>query len=164
MIETLATDTNIWMVFSFIIFMFILIKAAKSVLANVVDGRIEKIKRELKEAENLHTEAQELLAQYKRKHANALKESEEIIENAEQYATKIRKQAKKEIRENLDRREEQLADRIALMKENAIVEIQRYAADMAIDATRDIIAKNMSKKIDKALIDGGVNDLVSKAG
>lgn len=159
MLETLAHDTNIWIIFSFVIFAFIVIKAAKAALANVVDARIEKIKRELEEAENLHTEAQELLAQYQRKHANAVKEAEEIIENAELYATKIRKQAKKELKENIERRESQLAERIERMKDNAIVEIQRYAADVAIDATREIIMKDFDKKMDKALISESVKNL-----
>lgn len=159
MLETLAHDTNIWIIFSFVIFAFIVTKAAKAALANVVDARIEKIKRELEEAENLHTEAQELLAQYQRKHANAVKEAEEIIENAELYATKIRKQAKKELKENIERRESQLAERIERMKDNAIVEIQRYAADVAIDATREIIMKDFDKKMDKALISESVKNL-----
>ena len=159
MLETLAHDANPWVLFSFIIFMVILMKAGKAAVVDMVDGRIEKIKRELEEAENLHTEAQELLAQYQRKHANAVKESEEIIENAEMYATKIRKQAKKELKENLARRETQLEERIERMKENAIAEIQRYAADIAIDATREIITENFDKKLDKAFISDSIKDL-----
>lgn len=163
MIDALAHDTNIWMIFSFIIFAFILLKAGKSAVLSMVDERIAKIKAELEEAENLHTEAQELLAQYQRKHANAVKESEEIIENAEIYATKIRKQAKKELKENITRREEQLTDRIERMKENAILEIQQHAANIAIDAAREVIIANFDKKVDKLLIDETIQDVKTKA-
>ena len=76
MIELLSHDTNIWMVFSFIIFFLILVKAGKSAMVNVVDKRIETIKNDLQSAENLHVEAQELLAQYQRKHTNAVKEAD----------------------------------------------------------------------------------------
>ena len=153
MIETLAHDTNVWVLFSFIIFAIILIKAANGAISNIVDSRILKIKKELEEAENLHTEAQELLAQYQRKHANAVKEAEEILANAEVYATKIRKQAKKEIKENLERREDQLIDRIDRMKQNAITEVQEHAAHIAIEATREIIVNDFDKKLDKAIVD-----------
>lgn len=159
MLETLAHDTNIWVVFSFVIFAVIIIKATKSALTSVVDSRIAHIKKELQEAENLHTEAQELLAQYQRKHANAVEEAKTIITNAETYATKIRKQAKKELKQNIERRETQLAERINRMKENAIVEIQRYAADIAIEATREIIIKDFDKKRDQALLGESIKDL-----
>jgi len=163
MIETLAHDTNLWVVFSFVIFMFILLKAGKAALVQAIDAKIEKIKRDLEEAENLHTEAQELLAQYQRKHANAVKESEEIIANAETYATKIRKQAKKELKENITRREDQLAERIERMKQNAIADVQRHAAEIAIEATREIIIKEFDKKLDKALIDETIKNVSAKA-
>ncbi len=126
MIELLSYDTDVWMIFSFAIFLFILIKAGRSAMVNVVDKRINDIKSELQSAENLHVEAQELLAQYQRKHTNAVKEADEIIANAEVYAAKIRKQAKKELRENLDRRESHLADRLERMKMAAIADIQKY--------------------------------------
>lgn len=163
MLDALAHDTNLWMVASFVIFLYILVKAAKSALSSVVDTRIEKIKRELQESENLHTEAQELLAQYKRKHANALKEAKEIINNAELYATKIRKQAKKDLKENMTRREEQLQERIDLLKDNALLDIQRHAADIAIDVTREILLKNLDKKTDKTLIEETLVDIKKQA-
>lgn len=163
MLETLAHDTDIWVVFSFVIFMFILIKGAKGAMTNVVDARIDKIKRELEEAENLHTEAQELLAQYQRKHASAVQESEKIIENAEVYANKIRKQAKKEIKQNLERREEQLVERIERMKENAIADIQVHAANLAIEAAQGILEKNIDKKLDKAIVEDSIKAIKSAA-
>ena len=162
MLDVLSHDTNVWVLFSFIIFFMIVVKAAKGFFENVLDARIEEIKQELQTAENLHVEAQELLAQYQRKHTNAVKESEEIIANAEKYADKIRKQAKKDQREAMDRREAQLAERLERMKENAIVEIQRYAADIAVEATREIIVTEFDKKADKAFTDTTVKELKSQ--
>lgn len=156
MIDILSHDTNVWMVFSFAIFFLILVKAGKAAMINVVDKRIEDIKSELQSAENLHVEAQELLAQYQRKHTNAVKEADEIIANAETYAAKIRKQAKKELRENLDRREITLANRLERMKSAAINDIQRYAADLSIEATREIIIREFDQKADKALVDTSI--------
>lgn len=159
MFEAFSYNEKLWMIVSFLIFAFFAFKGIRHFLENTVDERIAKIKDELNEAENLHVEAQELLAQYQRKHANAMKEAEDIVENAEMYAAKIRKQAKKELRENLDRREAQLQERISRMKENAMVEIQRYAAEISIDATREIILKEFDKKADKALVDESISSL-----
>ncbi len=159
MLEILSHDTNIWVLCSFVIFAFILIKAGKSAMVTVVDTKIEKIKRELEEAENLHTEAQELLAQYQRKHANAVKESEKIIENAETYANKIRKQAKKELKENIIRREQQLEERIGRMKSNALLDIKRNAANIAIAAAREVITAGYTKKLDKTIVDETIKNV-----
>lgn len=161
-IAILAYDTNVWVLFSFIIFAYIVVKAARSYFSNVLDARIEQIRNELQTAENLHVEAQELLAQYQRKHTNAVKEAEEIIANAELYAAKIRKQAKEEQREAMDRREAQLAERLERMKENAIVEIQRYAAEIAVEATREIIVREFDKKADKAFTDQALKEIKSQ--
>jgi F-type H+-transporting ATPase subunit b len=161
-LNILSHDTNVWVLFSFVIFAYILFKGLKGFFADVLDVRIEQIKNELKTAENLHVEAQELLAQYQRKHTNAVKEAEEIIANAELYAAKIRKQAKEEQREAMDRREAQLADRLERMKENAIVEIQRHAAEIAVEATREIISREFDKKADKNFTDQALKEIKSQ--
>lgn len=162
MLEALSYDTSLWHAISFAFFVLILIKGGKIALSSVVDAKIEHIKNSLIEAEALHVEAQELLAQYQRKHTNAVKEANEIIANAEMYVAKIRKLAKKELRENLDRREAQLTERLERMKDSAIVEIQRYAADISIEATRTIVIQEFDTKADKALTDGEIKSLGSQ--
>lgn len=159
MLDYLAHSTDAWVAISFLIFLGILIKAGNGALKSVVDVKIAKIREELETADRLHTEAQELLAQYQRKHANAVQEADEIVSNAEQYANKIRKEAKKHLKESYERREKQLAERLDRMKENAIVEIQRYAAEVAVDATREIIVNKFDKKADKALVDDSVQSV-----
>jgi len=59
----------------------------------------------------------------------------------------------------LDRREAQLADRVERMKMAAISDIQKYAADIAIEATREIIIKEFDKKADKALTDDAIKSV-----
>ena len=162
LIYALSHDTNLWVMASFIIFAVIVAKGAKGFFENTLDARIEEIKNELTTAENLHVEAQELLAQYQRKHTNAVAEADEIIANAEVYAAKIRKQAKKDQREAMDRRETQLAERLVRMKDNAIVEIQRHAAELAVDATRAIIVQDFDKKADKSFTDLALKDVKSQ--
>jgi F-type H+-transporting ATPase subunit b len=161
MLDVLAHDTNVWVLISFVIFLFIVMKAGKGAVAGMLDARIEKIKADLENAENLHVEAQELLAQYQRKHKNAVKEAEKIIANAEEYAAQIRKQANAELKETMGRKEKQLAERLERMKDAAIADIQSYAAEISIDATREIILKEFSKKDDQALLDEEIKKVSS---
>ena len=163
MMDMLAHNTDIWVFVSFVIFLTIAVKAGKGAITEMIDARIAGIEKELIDAENLHTEAQQLLAQYQRKHKNALAESEEIIANAEKYAAEIRKAAKQELTDTTKRREAQLEDRIARMKDAAIADIQAYAAEIAIDATREIIAKEFDTKAEQAFTNDAITSIGSKA-
>ncbi len=149
-------DSAIWLLFSFIIFAYIVVKYGKDALLGMIDSRIAHIKKDLQSAENLRIEAQELLAQYQRKHRDALKESEKIIANAEKHAAEIRKNEEMVFAESLDRREKQLKERIEHMGMAAIDEIRAHAANLAINATGRIIAERMDNKIGEKLIDQSI--------
>ncbi len=150
-------DSMIWLVFSFLIFCFILVKYGKSAMLNLLDKRITLIKTELETAESLRVEAQELLAQYQRKQRDAEQEAEGIIAKAEQHALEIRKGAEAGLVESLQRREKQLKERLNQMEEKAIQEIRVYAANLAVEATARIIEENMDKKSGEKLIDQSVS-------
>ena len=149
-------DSSIWLVFSFLIFSFVLFKFGKKGFTDLLDGRIEDIKKEIETAESLRVEAQELLAQYQRKHRDAVKEAESIVSEAESHATQIRKNAEKELKETIARREQQLKDRFQTLESQAIAEIQKHAADLSIHATAQIISEKMDKKTSDNLVDQGI--------
>lgn len=158
MMELLA-DATVWLLISFIIFTVILWRAGKSAVVSMLDDRISTIQKDIETAENLRTEAQELLAQYQRKHRNAVKDAEKIIANAESHAEEIRKQADKELKELMARRKKQLEERLANMEKNAAAQIQKYAADLAIKATKEIIANQLDKKSNENLVDQAIKDV-----
>lgn len=160
MLEFLNND-YIWLIFSFLIFMYILVKFGKAAIENKLDGKIDAIRKDIKEAESLRVEAQELLAQYQRKQRDAESEAESIIAKAEQHALEIRKNAEKILSENLHRREIQMKERMAQMEEAAIQQIREHASNLAIQATAQIIADKMDKKGQDKLIDHSV-EAVSK--
>lgn len=146
-------DSNIWLVFSFLIFCFILLKYGKKALEGMLDNRIETIKKEIQTAESLRVEAQEMLAQYQRKHRDAVKEADAMIAEAEKHAIEIRKNAEEELKQTIARREKQLKDRLSTLEAQAIAEIQKHAAELSINATREIIADNMDQKTHSKLVD-----------
>lgn len=155
----LLYDSSAWLAISFLIFCYILWKFGKNAVIKMLDGRIEKIKADIVSAENLRVEAQELLAQYERKHRDAVKEAEAIVANAEKHAAQIKKDAEKDLSEAMDRREKQLKERLERMKQNAIGEIQQYAANLAIQATTEIITSQLDKKSNEKLVDQSIKDL-----
>lgn len=152
-------DTNVWYTFSFIIFVAILLKYAMPALNALFDARIAQIKNDLETAENLRVEAQEMLAQYQRKHRDAVKESEKIIAKAKENAELFSKKAEAELDEIMARRESQLAERLNRMEQNAINEIQSFAADLAMNAAAQIIAEKLDKKTNAKLVDESIENI-----
>lgn len=159
----LFDSTYNWYIFSFVIFMVIALKFGKDAILSMIDEKIEKIKHDLQEAENLHTEAQEMLAQYQRKHRDALQEAEQIIETAKDHADMQMKQADADLKALMKRREAQLDERIRNMEENAKDEIRTYAADLSINAASEIIREKMDKKTGEALIKQSTSNITKLA-
>lgn len=151
MIEWLSHDSTPWVMFSFIAFAVIVYKLAGKAIVGKLDAKIEEIKREINEAENLRVEAQELLAQYQRKQRDAEKEAAAIIKNAEAHAVKIREKAEADFSQLMARKEEQLAERLKRIEDNAVADIQNHAAELAVRATTQIIAETLSSDVDKKL-------------
>lgn len=160
---SLLQDANFWLCGSFIIFAAVCYRFGKDTFLNLLDTRIAGIRKEIREAENLRIEAQELLAQYQRKHRDALKEAEKIISNAEKHAIEIRKRAEAELAETMERREEQFKERMKNMERAAMDEIQSYVADLSIQATQRIIADKLDQKIATQLVDRSVKNIKAAA-
>lgn len=157
-------DTNLWVAISFIIFALILWRFGRNAMTALLDQRIKQIRDDIETAENLRTEAQELLAQYQRKHRDAVKEAEKIVSNAKEHAEKIRQMAEKDLAESMARRERQLEDRLGRLQESAIAEIQHYAANLAIEATREIIAGQLDQKANENLISDSIKAIDRNLG
>ncbi len=160
----LMQSTDIWVLISFVIFVYIAFRFGKTAFLAALDGRIEKIRQDIDTAESLRIEAKELLAQYQRKQRDADKEAKQIIETAKTHAEEIKKQAEKDLKELAKRREAQLQERLKRMEENAVNDIRAYAADLAIKATTETIAAQMNKKTNENLIDESIKAIGGKKG
>jgi F-type H+-transporting ATPase subunit b len=150
-------DSAVWLLISFLIFASLVYKFGKDALLGVIDARISHIKKEIQSAENLRIEAQELLAQYQRRHRDSIKEAEKIIATAEKHAEEIRKNEERNLKESIARREKQMVDHIAQMEIAAINQIRQQAANLAITATAQIIAERMDNKTGEKLIDQSIS-------
>lgn len=151
-IAMMVQSTDFWISLSFVIFLFVLWKFGKDAVLGMIDNKIDGIKKDIETAETLRIEAQELLAQYQRKHKDSIKEAEAIIKSAEERVTEIRRNADQEINDMISIREKQLQDRLQRMEESAIEDIRKYAADLTVRATARIIEDQLDSKTDEKLI------------
>lgn len=148
----LLHDTNVWVAISFTIFAIVAYKYGKNIFLNGLDAKIDNIKTELEEAERIRVDAQELLAEYQRKHKDAMSEADKIISEAKKHAEDIRKKAEADMDRANERREAQLNEKLARLEQNAAQEIQAYTAQIAVNAARDIFRDKMNAKSDKEII------------
>lgn len=157
----LLNDTYFWLTISFAIFVIICVTKGGKAISAILDEKIETIKSDLTSAENLRIEAQELLAQYKRKHKDAQKEAEQIIEYGREHAEKIVKNADRELDVMLGLREKQLEERVAYLQSSAKAELQAYATDLVLQVSHQLIEKHMDKKAEDALLKDAIKGVAS---
>ncbi len=151
--EYLLSDTSFWTFLGLIAFFAVLhFAGAFKAIGKALDDRAEKIRTELDEARRLREEAQELLASYKRKQAEAADEAEKIIRQARSEAEYLRENAQKEIAERIERRTALAETRIAQAEAAAAKQVQSLAADLAIDAAKALLTDKLSKTQRNALM------------
>lgn len=155
----LFQDANVWVLISFIIFMGVAWKFGKDAAIGGLDAKIDSIRKELDEAERIRVDAQELLAEYQRKHKDALSEADKIIAEAKKHADDIRDKAESDMKRAQARREEQLDEKLARLEQNATQEIQAYTAKIAVNAARQVLTEKMNDKADKAIIANIATDI-----
>ncbi len=160
--EPFLESAETWVAVAFVIFLVGLAKPIKKMLTGTLDKRTEAIKLELDEAQRLREEAQHTLAEYQRKQRDALKEAEGILAEAHEEAGRIEAAAAERTAELLRRREQQALDMIAAAEAQALADVRGLAADVAIEATRQLLVDATKADGGDAMIDQAIQDLPSK--
>lgn len=151
-----------WITISLLLFLALAAwKGLRPMLAKL-DTRSERIRKEIEEAQALREEAQKLLADYKRRQRDALKEAEEIVEHSKTEAQRMRQNSEKELEESLQRREQMMMDKIRQAEADAIAEVRNQAVDVAIAAAAKLIADNLDKDGQKALTESSIETVGNK--
>ncbi|MBO21417.1 MAG: F0F1 ATP synthase subunit B [Rhodospirillaceae bacterium] len=151
-----------WILVAFIIFIVAIYRPVTQMIGGKLDDRAGAIKTELDEAQRLREEAQHTLAEYQRKQRDALAEAEGIINEAREEAKRIEANVQERTEATLKRREQQAIDMIAAAEESAKREIQAQAADVAIAATRQILAEAVEGQKGDDIVDEAIREVPGK--
>lgn len=155
-------SAEFWVAVAFVLFVVLAYRPVSRQVVAGLDARSERIRAEIGEAEALREQAQKLLAEYKRKQRDALKEAEAIVEHAQAEARRVRVQAEKDLEAALARREQAALDKIAQAEAHALREVHNQAVDVALSATARLIAENLDKERSEALVGQAIRDLSGK--
>ncbi|SMF70187.1 F-type H+-transporting ATPase subunit b [Azospirillum oryzae] len=148
-----------WVAIAFVIFVALVWKKASAAIGTMLDGRAERIRSELDEAERLHRDAQALLNGYQSRLADAQKEAEAVLAHAREEAARLRSQAGSDLEASLKRREAQAMDRIAQAEAAALAEVRNLTVDIAIGASKRVLSGGLPAAQADKLIEQSISEL-----
>lgn len=124
-------------------------------ILKALDSRSETIAKELHDARRMREEAENLLADYKAKQAQAESDAKAIVEHAKQQAAAVAEETRAAMQAAMERRERQAEDRIAQAEAKAADEVRAAASEAAIAAAEKLIRERMSDAAQAEMVRAG---------
>lgn len=160
--DSLLQNTTLWVAVSFVGFVALMIWKGSGAVKGAIFGRIERIRAEIEQAEELKEEANRRLAEAKKAQRDAETQADQIVENAKKEAAAMKKEAQQRLEETIARREAQAKDKIAQAEASAIREVRGKAVDMAMLAARSVIADQMSGPAGAKAMDDAIQSVSTR--
>ena len=153
------SDPKFWVAVSFVLFFLLLGKKIWGVLTGALDGKAEKIRRQLAEAADLRAQAEQMLQAAEAERAAAGKDAEDLLARAREGAGRLAAAAAAEAEAAAKRRERMAMDRIAAAEASAVADVRNAAAEVAGAAARVVLADSIDANAVAALVDRSLADL-----
>ena len=155
-------DAAFWATIALFVFIGVIVYLkVPGMITKALDNRIKAIEAELAEAERLRLEAKFLLEEYESKRQAAATEAESIVAAAREEAFRMTAEAKTSLEALIARRTKAVEDKIAQAESQAVAEVRSRSADVAVEAARVLLTKQMANKGD-ALVDQAIKDVGAK--
>jgi len=156
------SSAEFWVAVAFVIFVAVTYRPLSRQILAALDARGRRISAEIEEAQALREEALKLLAESKRKHRDAIREAENILEHAKLEAARLREQAQQDLELALRRREQAAMDKIAQAEAKAIKDVRDQAVEVALAATASLIVANLDPQKSAAIIDQSIRGVADR--
>lgn len=122
-------------------------------ISRILDARAARIDEQLRAAEESRAEAQKAHEEAQAEIAHAHEESEAIVARAESMSRSLREEMAITAEADKNRIVAQARDEIVAERNRAVTELRTRAADVAIDAAREVLKSTMDSNADRAFID-----------
>ncbi|MEL7131083.1 MAG: F0F1 ATP synthase subunit B [Pseudomonadota bacterium] len=154
------SNTDLIVLIAFILFIAVLFYfKVPGMVSKMLDDRANGIQSEMDEARALREEAQTLLASYERKQKEVQGQADKIVAQAKKDAEAAAEQARADLKTSIERRMAAAKDQIASAEASAVKEVRDTAAVVAVQAARDVIAKQMTAADGNTLIDDAIAEV-----
>lgn len=145
-----------------ILLVVVIWKPLKSTVVGTLDGRAEKIRHDLDEAQRLHEEAKAMLAKYERQLHEGEKLAADITAQAEAQRQRFEERMRTDYETALKRRTELAMERIQQEESQAVQEVRARAADLAIRTTRRILTEKVGQSEAQAMVKSAIEEVGRK--
>ncbi|MGI9460982.1 MAG: hypothetical protein ACR2NY_00185 [Alphaproteobacteria bacterium] len=159
-LDTLPQDPTFWVAVSFIIFFILAFVKGRQALINMLDNNIQKVKKELADAEQIKKDAEKFYQDADKKLQDASQLADDILKSNQESVKKLLLDADEKLQKKLLQKEKQLENRInqdriklkdQIVKEianEAIIEAQQTINDeLQNDKTHDQLLNQTIKKL-----------------
>ena len=147
----MTIDATFWVAVSFFLFFGCLIYLKiQQKINNSLTDQINKVRKELDEAEKLKVEAKNLLSNYENKIDKSKKEVLEIINLAKKDSEKTILEKTKQFHQTMESKKKNAEQKIIQMKENALRDIKNISVKIGMEAVELLIRNSVDKnKLEK---------------
>jgi F-type H+-transporting ATPase subunit b len=149
----------IWTLLLFGISMYVLAKLAFPRISEALDRRQKAIEDSIDHAEQIRTEADQVLAEYRERLREARGQADQIVERARKTAEVHEREAEEEARARRERMMEQTRRDIEVETRRAIQEIRHEVADLTVMATEKVTRKTLTDDDQRRLVEDALSEL-----
>ena len=159
--EADVPDPTFWVAVGFLILAALAVMFGRKPVLAMLDARVDAVKASLNEAASLREEAQQLLAEYQRKQRDAVKRPKVWWPAPRKKPSGLPKKVRKTSKNaETPRRAGDGKDRPA--EADAVREVRAMSVEIAVDATRVLIAQKLDGSHADALVNEAISDLSQK--
>jgi len=143
----------IWTIVTFLVLLALLAKFAWRPLLQALEGRQERIRRALEDADRARQELERLHLESAKIMQQARIEAESIVTQTRADAERLREELKHRAKDEADNILRNAQQQIQLQTRQAIQEIRHEVADIAVLLASKLLERNLAKEDNARLID-----------
>lgn len=158
----MLTSTLFWFIVAFALFFILVGKKIVGSITAGLDAYREKVKAEVNEAQGFKEKAQSILSETQKKHRQLLLEADDILAQAKEEASIIKKKAETEAQNMLVKIEKSMTDKVTQLENKTKTELKEMTMEIALKAAQQVFEKKLTKRDHKKMIDESISLLANK--
>lgn len=150
------TDGTFWVAVAVVIFFIFVWKKLSKAVLDILDSRTKAVQASLDEAAQLKQEAEAMLADAKKKQAQADEDAKHILSTARAEAQMLAAEIAASAEASARRREQMALDRIKAAEASALKDVRNLAIDVATSASAAFLHEQNTPEVDARLVDQAI--------
>ena len=152
------SDPQFWVAVSFILFIAAIFNPVPKILTSSLDAQIKDIKNKIDEVENLKKEAQKALDELKERETKVEKEIQKLNLESQKKISELKDISTSKLTDQIEKRKILAENKIEQLVRDSNNSIKNYISSVAIEATRNILRKNLSNDKKSVLIEESISE------